>query len=47
MILPWGSIPIMVKNAGIVGAVTVKGLSDVDDHNLIVEALSNNYQFLD
>lgn len=42
-----GSIPIMVKNAGIVGAVTVTGLSDVDDHNLIVEALSNDYQFLD
>jgi uncharacterized protein (UPF0303 family) len=34
-----GSFPIIVANAGIVGAVTVSGLAQRDDHNLAVEAL--------
>lgn len=34
-----GSIPIMVKNAGLIGTITVTGLKDVDDHQLIVDAL--------
>jgi uncharacterized protein (UPF0303 family) len=42
-----GSMPIMVKNTGLVGAVTVTGLSDIEDHNLIVEALSTEYEFVD
>jgi len=41
-----GAMPIMVKNTGLVGAVTVTGLSDVDDHNIIVDALSNDYKFV-
>jgi uncharacterized protein (UPF0303 family) len=34
-----GSIPIKVVNAGMVAIVTVSGLSDIEDHDLIVEAL--------
>ncbi len=34
-----GSFPIVVKGTGCVGAVTVSGLPQRDDHNLVVEAL--------
>jgi uncharacterized protein (UPF0303 family) len=34
-----GSFPIIVANAGIIGAVTVSGLAQRDDHNLAVEVL--------
>ena len=34
-----GSFPIRVGGAGFVGAVTVSGLPQRDDHNLVVEAL--------
>jgi uncharacterized protein (UPF0303 family) len=34
-----GCFPLIVDNAGIVGAVTVSGLPQRDDHNLVVEAL--------
>jgi uncharacterized protein (UPF0303 family) len=34
-----GSFPIHVKGAGIVGCVTVSGLPQRDDHELVVEAL--------
>lgn len=34
-----GSFPIKVNNAGVVGSITVSGLSDLDDHNLVVEVL--------
>jgi Uncharacterized conserved protein len=34
-----GSIPIKVNNSGLVAVITVSGLSDVEDHNLIVTAL--------
>ena len=34
-----GSFPIKVRNAGIVGSVTVSGLPQRDDHELVVEAL--------
>lgn len=38
-----GSIPIFVKDAGMIATITVSGLSDVEDHNIIVEALSGKY----
>lgn len=34
-----GCFPLKVANAGIVGAVTVSGLPQREDHNLVVEAL--------
>ena len=34
-----GCFPLIVENAGIVGAVTVSGLPQREDHNLVVEAL--------
>ncbi len=34
-----GSFPLHVINAGIIGAVTVSGLPQREDHNLVVEAL--------
>jgi uncharacterized protein (UPF0303 family) len=34
-----GSFPLHVEGAGIVGSVTVSGLPQRDDHNLVVEAL--------
>lgn len=34
-----GSFPIVVKGTGCVGAVTVSGLPQREDHNMVVEAL--------
>ena len=34
-----GSFPLHVANAGVVGSVTVSGLPQRDDHNLVIEAL--------
>jgi uncharacterized protein (UPF0303 family) len=34
-----GCFPIVVEGAGIVGAVTISGLPQREDHNLVVEAL--------
>jgi uncharacterized protein (UPF0303 family) len=34
-----GSFPLAVAGAGVVGSVTVSGLPQRDDHNLVVEAL--------
>jgi uncharacterized protein (UPF0303 family) len=34
-----GSFPIHVTGAGIIGSVTISGLPQRDDHNLVVEAL--------
>ncbi len=34
-----GSFPLSVENAGVVGSVTVSGLPQRDDHNLVIEAL--------
>jgi len=38
-----GAIPIFVKNAGMIGVITVSGLSDEEDHTIIVDALSEKY----
>ena len=35
-----GSFPILVKGTGCIGAVTVSGLPQRDDHNVVVEALA-------
>ncbi|MFT4182657.1 MAG: heme-degrading domain-containing protein [Rhizobium sp.] len=35
-----GSFPIFVNGAGCIGAVTVSGLPQREDHNLVVEALA-------
>ncbi len=34
-----GCIPILVTGAGLIGTITVTGLKDVDDHQIIVDAL--------
>ncbi|WP_431987308.1 heme-degrading domain-containing protein [Streptomyces griseoflavus] len=34
-----GSFPLTVQGAGVIGAVTVSGLPQLEDHNLVVEAL--------
>ena len=34
-----GSFPISIRGAGVLGSVTVSGLPQRDDHELVVEAL--------
>ena len=38
-----GSIPIVVKNAGMVAIITVSGLHDEEDHKIIIDALKGEY----
>ncbi|NOT94274.1 heme-binding protein [Ferruginibacter sp.] len=38
-----GSIPIFVKNAGMVATITVSGLHDEEDHKIIIDALKGKY----
>ncbi len=39
--LAGGSFPIHVKGAGIIGALTISGLPDRDDHRIVVDALAD------
>jgi uncharacterized protein (UPF0303 family) len=38
-----GSIPIFIKNAGMIATITVSGLHDEEDHKIIIEALQGKY----
>jgi uncharacterized protein (UPF0303 family) len=38
-----GSIPVFVKNAGLIATITVSGLRDFEDHDIIIEALQGKY----
>ncbi len=38
-----GSIPVFVKNAGMIATITVSGLRDFEDHDIIIEALKGKY----
>lgn len=38
-----GSIPIFVKNAGMVAIITVSGLHDEEDHKIIMDALKGKF----
>lgn len=34
-----GAFPIIIKNTGVIGVISVSGLKQEDDHNLVVESL--------
>jgi len=38
-----GSIPIFVKGAGMIATITVSGLKDIDDHQIIIDALKEDF----
>ena len=38
-----GSIPIFVKSAGMIAIITVSGLQDEKDNDIIIEALKGKY----
>lgn len=38
-----GSIPIFVKDGGMIATITVSGLRDEEDHTVIIEALKGKY----
>ena len=38
-----GSIPIFVKNAGMIATITVSGLHDEEDHKIIIEVLKGKF----
>jgi len=40
-VLAGGGFPVTVKGAGVIGAITVSGLPERDDHGVVVEAICN------
>ncbi len=40
-VLAGGGFPIAVRGAGVIGAIAVSGLSERDDHNVVVAALAS------
>lgn len=42
-----GSFPLIVKNAGVIGSLTVAGLSAAEDHACLVDALAAFFQKTD
>ncbi|KUY31566.1 heme-degrading domain-containing protein [Elizabethkingia ursingii] len=38
-----GAIPVFIKNGGMIAIITVSGLHDEEDHNIIIEALKGSY----
>ncbi len=38
-----GSIPVFVKNAGMIAIITVSGLHDEEDHKIIIDALKEKF----
>ena len=38
-----GSIPVFVKNAGMIAIITVSGLHDEEDHKIIIDALKGKF----
>ncbi|MFZ5968382.1 MAG: heme-degrading domain-containing protein [Bacillota bacterium] len=41
-----GAFPLYIKNVGVVGTVTVSGLKQVEDHELVVEAIGKYLRIL-